>query len=358
MTGRALALLLVAALPALPALPTFAGAQTTAEKIARAKSLYNSFQVEAARPLLLEIISPNYLQQVLPQERVEAYKYLGASYALLEEPDSARTFFVAALDFDPFTDLDLETFGPQEQTQFAEAKKTIFKVGVAPIRQRVVVPALDTTAYVFRIITTSRGNLEVALVNQRDSLRPGGKELLYQGTSDGLRQIPWTGVLASGQFADTGIYMLRAVASREGGQPTQAQQLFRLEHHFEPLEDTLPDFRPDQLLQERIPGTAPYLDLAKGLLAAGATFGIGFLASGQEVSGWQTHVTVAGAVGLAGGAWSFFYRRANRSIAANVQENNRRRAERSRFNAEVIGRNNQRLAARWIIITPVAGFSR
>lgn len=338
-------------------LPVTAGAQgTTREQIDRAIAMYSNFQVEAARPILLNIISPNYLQQVLPSERVDAYKYLGASYALLSRPDSARTFFVAALDFDPFTDLDVEQFGPQELSAFNDAKSTIFKVGVAPIVSKLIKPREDTTSYSFRIITTSRGNMNVTILSQPDTNRV--REILFQDANDGLRQLRWNGVLRSGQFADTGIYMIRVTASRDGGQPTSAQQFFRIEHHFDPLEDSLPPFRPEQLLQDRIPTSAPYMDLAKGIFAAAASFGLATLTLNADVNGWQTHAAGASAVGLVAGTWSFLYRRANRTIGPNAAENARRQAEWARYNAGVETRNKAKLDARWVIITPIAGFSR
>lgn len=342
---------------ALLVFPAVAGGQgTTREQIQRAVAMYNNFQVEQARPILLNIISANYLQPVSPTERVEVYKYLGASYALLSHPDTARTYFTAALDFDPFTDLDVNVFGPQELAAFNEAKRRIFKVGVAPIRSKLIVPRLDTSAYAFRIITTSRGQMNVTILSQPDSNRV--RELLFQDYNDGLRQIRWNGVLRSGQFADTGIYMIRVTAQPDGGSPFTAQQFFRLEHHFDPLEDTLPPFRPEQLLPDRIANSAPYMDLAKGFFAAAASFGLATLTLNQDVSGWQTHAAGASAVGLLAGGWSFLYRRQNRTIGPNAAENTRRQAERRRHNDAVEARNRAKLDARLIIITPIAGFSR
>lgn len=344
---------------ALLLLPAALGAQaegTTREQIDRAIAMYNNFQVEQARPILLRIISPTYLQQVLPSERVDVYKYLGASYALLNHPDTARTYFTAALDFDPFTDLDVNVFGPQELAAFNEAKRIIFKVGVAAIRPKLIIPREDTSAYAFRIITTSRGQMRVEIISQPDSNRV--RELLFQDYNDGLRQIRWNGVLRSGQFADTGIYMIRVTAQRDGGSPNTAQQFFRIEHHFDPLEDTLPQFLPEQLLQDRIPASAPYMDLAKGLFAAAASFGVATLTLNQDVTGWQTHAAGAGAVGLVAGGWSFLYRRQNRTIGPNAAENARRQAERRAHNLAVESRNKAKLDARQIIITPIAGFSR
>ena len=346
--------LLIAALCLAPvALPA---QNTTRERIDRAIAMFNNFQVEQARPILQEIIAPSYLQPVTPQERVEVYKYLGASYALLNHPDTARTFFTAALDFDPFTDLDVNQFGPQELGAFNDAKQRIFKVGVAAIKPKLIMPREDTTFYNFRIITTNRGQLNVTVISQQDSNR---REILFDDLNDGLRLVRWNGVLRSGQFADTGIYLIRATGQKDGSAtPSTAQQFFRLEYHFEPLEDSIPPFRPDQLLQDRIPASAPYWDLAKGIFAGAGAFGMGALMMDQNVTRWQMQAITAGAIGVLTGTWSFFYRRTNRTISGNAAENARRQAERARYNAAVEARNRAKLEARWIIITPLAGFSR
>jgi hypothetical protein len=170
--------------------------------------------------------------------------------------------------------------------------------------------------------------------------------------------VRWNGVLRSGQFADTGIYLIRVTGTKDGGAPSTAQQFFRIEHHFEPLEDTLPPFRSEHLLQDRIAPRAPYGDLAKGVFAAVGAFGFGQLMMDQTVSGWQAQAIGASALGLLAGTWSFMYRRSNRTIGPNAAENARRQAERARYNAAVETRNRAKLDARWIIITPLAGFSR
>jgi hypothetical protein len=341
---------------ALLLLPVAAGAQnTTRDRIDRAVALFNNFQVEQARTILQDIISPNYLQPVSPQERVEVYKFLGASLALLSHQDTARTFFTAALDFDPFTDLDANQFGPQELQAFNEAKQSIFKVGVGTIRHKLIVPRLDTSLYAFRIVTTNRGRLNVQIISQADSNR---REVLFDDENDGLRLVRWNGVLRSGQFADTGIYLIRATGQKDGRTPSTAQQFFRIEHHFDPLEDSIPPFQAEQLLQDRIAPRAPYGDLAKGIFAAAGAFGLGSLMMDQNVAGWQTQAVGASAVGLLAGTWSFMYRRTNRTIGPNAAENARRQAERARYNAGVETRNRAKLEARWIIITPLVGFSR
>lgn len=348
---------------ALLALPSAALAQaaatgttgTTADQLKRAIAFYDNIEVERARPILLNIISPNYLQPVSPTERVEVLKYLGATYALLEKRDSAKIFFRAAIDFDPFTDLDAEKFSAAELTAFADAKRELFKVGVWPIRPRTVNPRVENSHYVFRFITTRRGVMTVTILSQPDTTQV--REVLFMDSNEGLRTIRWSGVRANGQFPPVGIYMVR-VEAREDQSTVSAQQLFQLEYHHEPLEEELPEFRPDQLLPERIPASAPYMDLIKGVVTAGVTFGLASATVAQDVNGWQPHVGVAGAAGLIAGGWSFFYRRAKRNIGPNVQENQRRREQRRLYNEAVKARNDLKLAAREIIITPIAGFSR
>src|ERR1044071_9331299 len=117
-TGLSVAALLMAA-------PQPVRAQSTQQLIDSATKLYEGFNVEAARPILLRIISPGYLQQVTSEQKATAFKYLGASYAVLASPDSAKQFFVAALDFDPFTDLDPTKFAASELSAFNDAKSSL-----------------------------------------------------------------------------------------------------------------------------------------------------------------------------------------------------------------------------------------
>src|SRR5437773_4618424 len=139
--------------------PAVSFAQTQ-QKLDSAVAMYEAFNIEAARPILLNIISPNYLLQVTNEQKVTAFKYLGASYAVLEKPDTAVQFFVAALDLNPFTDLDPAKFSDAERNAFARAKASIFKVAVKPIDARIIDPhnTADTASYLFRLITTRRAN--------------------------------------------------------------------------------------------------------------------------------------------------------------------------------------------------------
>jgi len=143
--------------------PTLTRAQeSTQDRLERAKALYEQFNIEAARPILLNIISPSYIQQVSAEHKAIAYKYLGASYAVLANPDSARLFFIGALDFDPFTDLDPTKFAASELASFNLAKSQIFKLAIKPVgTPSLVVPRItgdSSGSYVFRLITLQRAS--------------------------------------------------------------------------------------------------------------------------------------------------------------------------------------------------------
>ena len=330
--------------------------EVTQQKLDRAVQLYADLNVEAARPILLEILSPTYQQKFTTEQKVTALKYLGASYAVLDKPDSAITFFLAALDYDPFTDLDPSKFTATELAAFSQAKARIFKVAIKAIAPRVVDPQHDTSAYPFRFITTHSGHLTVELINQRDTTR---REILFDGTSEGLREIRWTGVLNNGQLADSALYELRAIGRDATSQvPTTDRQLFRVEYAFEPLEDTLRAFTQSDLLQERIPPSAPWLDLAKGGFVAAASIAFPLLALDRAQVSWVPHASASISLGLIGGVASFVYRRAHPEIVTNVRENARRQAERARFNAAVKIRNRQRTDATKLIILPLTGVGR
>ncbi len=330
-----------------------AAQQSTGDQLRRAIDMYNNFNIEGARPILLNIISPNYLLSVTPDQKVNALKYLGASYAVLEKPDSAVSFFMAALDFDPFTSLDPREFSATEQSAFAQAKRNIFKVAIRPIAASIV----DST-YTFRLITTHRANLTVELIDQRDETK---REILYQQDNDGLREIRWGGLLRNGQRADSGVYELRAqgrslLSSASAGITTD-RQIFRIEHVFAPLEDTLRAFATNELLIEEYNVAAPWFDLIKGSALAAAAIAIPMLALNNDVA-WKGHAVVAAGVGAAGGGIAFQLRRKNRKIPANVAENERRRAQRNDFNAGVRSRNASRIGSTILLICPPNGCPR
>lgn len=336
--------------------PTIVAAQTQ-DLLDKGVKAYQAFQVEQARPFFQQVVSPSNPYQVSPEQRVQAFKYLGASYAVLANTDTAKIYFIAALDIDPFTDLDPAEFSESELGPFTIAKNTIFRIGVKPVLPQVIDPADATTHYQFRIVTTHRADVNVSLVKQSaDSLR----ELLYQGANDGQRPVPWDGFLrTAGRIADSATYVLRVIATSSvltTRQTTTEQQFFRVEQAYEPLEDTLPTLPDSMLLPARIPNSAPWKDLVKGLVVGGLAAGAPALFTQGDID-WQLHAAVGVGVGFLSGVGSFLYRRANPAIPENVAENTRRLAQRQRFNDEVRTRNNAKLAKRTLVITPLTGAS-
>ncbi|HJQ22078.1 MAG TPA: hypothetical protein VJ867_17170 [Gemmatimonadaceae bacterium] len=340
--------LMAATAPLLAAAPL--RAQTTEDNLKRAVDMYQAFNIEGARPILLNIISPNYLLSVTNEQKVKAFKYLGASYAVLDRRDSAVTFFSAAIDRDPFTDLDPREFSAAELAAFNEAKTKIFKVAVRPVEPQ----RLDSN-FVFRLISTQRANLIVEVIKQADTTQ---KEALFQGDNDGPREIPWNGLLRNGQRADSTFYDLRVRARQPGANAeTVERQLFKIEHVFEPLEDTLPSIAQSDLLPEQYPQSSPWRDLIKGSSLALTAVALPLLALDNNVR-WVPHAGVAATVGLASGVISFSYRRAHRAIPANVRENTRRQQQRAIFNAGVRARNAERIGRTIMLICPATGCPR
>src|SRR5207302_417705 len=58
--------------------PALAAQGSTAELLGQAHQFYERLEVERALPLLRQIVSPNWPFEVTPDQRVDAYKYLGA----------------------------------------------------------------------------------------------------------------------------------------------------------------------------------------------------------------------------------------------------------------------------------------
>lgn len=327
-------------------------AQTTEERLKDAIEKYNAFNIEGARPILLNVVSPNYIFPITTEQKVRAYKYLGASYAVLDRRDSAVVFFSAAIDFDPFTDLDPREFSAAELAAFGEAKSRVFKVALRPI-----VPARLDTNFSFRLITTQRANLTVDIVKQSDTTQ---KEILFQSDNDGPRDVRWNGFLRNGQRADSTLYEVRAIARRGNNPEVIDRQLFKLEHVFEPLEDTLPSIPTSDLLPEQYKSSAPWFDLIKGGALATVAVGLPYIAFGSDFErlDWRPHAGAAVGVALASSIISFSYRRGHREIPANVRENTRRKQQRELFNSGVRTRNQDRIARTIMLICPATGCPR
>ena len=351
-----LALLLAAAMPA-------TAQQSVAEQLELAKEAYEKSNTELAKNLFATIIASR--QQVTPEQRVTAYKYLGAYWALQSSPgarDSANSFFLAAIDYDPFTDLDRKIFAADEQSAFARARAAIFKVGIQPVEPKAIDPTSanpDSSRYTFRIVSTRAARMTVTIVNLAD---PSKQEVMPTiGNGEGVRDVVWNG-LVNNVRADTGLYELKLEADdnvRQGTRVTERQR-FRIDHVHAKLEDTLPSFRDVNLggtdtLRSRYSSAKPYGEGARGLFIASIAVAIPFIAVSQrqDMSQWKSHLGLGVALGVVGGIGGYTYANKHRDDARAVAENTRRRDERARFNAGVVSRNRARLDKTILIIKPL-----
>lgn len=325
------------------------GAQTE-ENLRRAIQLYENLQIEQARDMFLQVISPNSPFEVTTDQRVTAYLYLGAALASLSQPDSAIVFFRAAVERDPFADLDPQTFTQAERQVFAEAKQRSFRVGLRQIEEVRIDPRSESVE--FDALTTHDGRLRLEINSVGRPLRFP----IFEGDLAGLREINWSGELPQGGLVPSGTYELIATGISNLNRRVDSTRVrFSVTQEFEQLEDTLRTLRPQELLPERHPPSVATRELFMGIGVAVAalvippTLGSSSLEQPNALS-----ISVAGAGALAG-IFSFANRKSNPEIPANVAENARRRLERQQRNEEIRQRNAARLAETKLFFRPVAG---
>lgn len=345
----ALGVLLAAALHAPPA----RAQSNTAEMLQTARQLYENLEVERALVILRQVISPQSPFEVSREQRVEAYKYLGAALALQQgqaKRDSAILYFRAAVERDPFTDLDPRSFSPIQLQAFNEARNRTFAVGVKPIVADTFDPRVDRLT--FRTLTSHGAELRAEL-----RLNGAVRRVLYDGFNEGLRETQWDGVLADGTLAPPGRYELVVTGrSRLVAVADSARVFFDLAHQHVPVEDTLADLGPDDLLPEQHPASAATGDLLKGIGVGGAALLIRSVIASSELAGGR--YLLSGTVALGGvvaGVTAFFVRQGHRTIPANIAENVSRWRERDARNAEIRERNTAILRETLLIVTPAAG---
>lgn len=335
--------------------PGRVGAQgNTAEMLAQAVRHYEDLQVERALGVLRQIVSPSSPFEVSREQRVQAYTYLGASLALLGRRDSAVVYFRAALERDPFVDLDAQRFTAQERDALAEARRRSFAVALQPIRPVRIQPGTGQVGFVY--LTTHEASTQVGV------RAPGMAErvVLAQREGTGLQELAWTGMLPNGQVTPSGVHEAWVIAdSRLTNMRDSARIYFTVRHDFPALEDSLPSLGAQDLLPERHRPAGAAMELVRGFgvaavaLAAPLVVGNGDLGDGgRRLSG-----TVAGAAGVAG-VVAFVARRRNDRIPMNIAENRRRVAAHAARNAEIAARNRARLAETTLLITPGAGASQ
>ena len=335
---------------ALGAARILAAQGSTKELLGQAHQFYERLEVERALPLLRQIVSPNWPFEVTPEQRVEAYKYLGACLTLAGKRDSAVLYFRAAIERDPFTELDPNVFTPAQLATFGEAQRRTFAVAVRPVEPARVDPR--TARVTFTIVATHAALVDVKL----SAVGSGPRLSLFQSTMDGVREITWDGLLADRRLAPPGRYALGVVGrSRLTGTADSARVYFDLRHEVAPLEDTLPALDQRALLPERISPEAARRDVAKGLGVAAAALLIAAAANGDLGGSERGGAAAVAATAAATGVVAFLVHRRNGAIPQNVVANARRRAERDSANASVRGRNADRLAATVLLVSPAAG---
>ncbi|MBI4421941.1 MAG: hypothetical protein HY560_14040 [Gemmatimonadetes bacterium] len=332
-----------------------AASAQTAENLQQAKGFYENLQVERARDMFLQVISPSSPYVVTPEQRVEAYKYLGATLATLGQADSAQIYFRAAIERDPFVDLDPQVFTPQERQVFAQGKNATFKVGARPLPQAARIDP-RTEHVTFAVITTHAANLAVEVNNVDEELRFA----LYAGDNDGLREVQWSGNQRGQLLVPGGPYevIVTGVSLLNQGVRDSVKILFDITHEFERLEDTLRSFAATDTLPTRYAASTAIFDLVKGAFVAGVALAVPIFIPSDALTGDPTFnkvppFAVAG-VTLLGGVVAYVSLTRNPEIRQNVAENARRRAARDSANAQIVARNNAKLALTKLVFTPVA----
>jgi hypothetical protein len=341
-TARALFLILALA-------PATLHAQAE-EQLRQAIRRYENLEIEQARILFQQVISPSSPFPVSEAQRVTALSYLGATLATLGQRDSALTYFIAAIERNPLVDLDPRRFSEQERQVFSEARRRVFRVGLQPVPRDTIDPRGSPAT--LTVATTHPGVVHVELVNTADETR----YVLFEGDVDGPRNVPFNGfVPRSGDFVPAGAYDLVVIGESRllRARRDSTSVLLEIQHLVTPLEDTLASFRPDELLPERRPTASAARDLLMGVGVATAALLSGPVVGKSALGGGAGLAVPVAAVGAGVGVWAFFYRRAHLEIPENIAVNAHRQAERAERNAEIMRRNADRVAATRIVLRPL-----
>ena len=331
----------------------------TAENLQRAIRFYEGLEVDRARDVFLQVISPSSPFEVTPAQRATAYIYLGATLATLGQPDSARTYFQAAIERDPFADLDPAKFSAQERQVFAAAKQRVFKVAARPLgwtseRPTGVPVRIDprTQPLKFSVVTTHSANLVVEVHNVDD----GTTIALYAGENDGLRELSWNGSLQRGGLVPTGPYELAITGTsmRATGGRDSTKILFDITQEHGALEDTLRSLAPGDLLPERYTISAARKNLFLGAIVTAVAVAIPLTVGAGSLDMPAGPAIGVGAVGALTGVVAYLSLTQKPEIPENVAENARRRAARDQANQAIVSRNNAKLAETRLLFTPIA----
>lgn len=323
------------------------------EDLLRAIDLYENLQIDLARDGFLRVTNSPF--EVTQQQRITAYQYLGAIYGLLDQPDSALMFFRAAIERDPFLDLDAQRFTEVERAAFADARQRTFKVGLRPIDSTTVDPRSETLP--IQVITTHDGTLRVEV----DAIDRALRFPIFDGTNNGIRELEWSGTDPGGRVVPAGNYRLLVTGASNlpGRRMDSTSILFAVQHVLpEALSDTAPSIPESMKLPERHPPSVATRDLAVGLgVAAAAILAPIALGSSDLGNPPVFSISVASLAG-ASGIFAFFQRRKNPEIPENRMYNQRLEADRQRRNDQIRAANQQILAQTTLIIRPATGARR
>lgn len=329
-----------------------AAQDSSAAVLQRARSYYEGLDLERALPLLRQVVSPQWPYEITTPQRVEAYKYLAAALVLVGQPDSAVSYFAAALARDPFTDLDPREFTPAQRSAFAAARPRVFAVAARPVAEARVDVRSERIRFV--VATTHRAALQVLL----RPLQEGAATFpVFQGENEGEREIAWDGLTPDGRLVGAGRYALLVVGrSRVVDRTDSARVYFLVAREAATLEDTLPDLRRGVLLAERAGAPGATRELAKGLIiAAGALLASSAVVNRELGGGGRSGARVVAGLGVLAGTAGFLTLSRRHDIPANIQANLQRQAERRAANQAIEQRNADRLARAVLIVSPAAG---
>ena len=319
---------------------------STAESLTQAAKLYEDLQVERALVLLRQVISPGSPFEVSREQRVQAYVYLGASLAILGRRDSSVAYFRAALERDPFTDLDPSRFTERERAAFGEARRRTLAVGARPLTARRIDPR--TEAIPLAIVSTHNAAVRAEVVAAGDT----SGVAVFDRQSEGVRELSWNARLANGQLAPSGRYWLVVRARDAAGITDSSSVAFELAHELPALEDSLPPLRGADLVAERWPRSSAARQLAKGSMFAIGGLAISSLGSQRLTGGGRPLGAGIAIAGVATGVLAAIDRAKHPVNRAAVVANQLRRDAVAARNAGIATRNADRIAQLRIIVIP------
>lgn len=320
------------------------------EQLRQAIRRYENLEIDRARTLFEQVISPSSPFPVTEGQRVIAYKYLGATLVTLGKTDSALTYFKAALGRDPLVDLDPRSFSEQERQVFQTAKSQLFRVGLRPVPRDTIDPRTESVN--ITVATTHSGTVRVELVSTFNDNR----FTLFEGTVEGPRDIPFNGLNPrGGGFIPPGAYDLVVLgeSAMRAAAGDSASSLVEIGWDRAPLADTVASLGANDTLVTRQPSAAATRDLLYGAaIAAGAILSSRVIGN-SDLEGRGALSAVVALGGATGGVFAFLHRRRHPEIPANMAENMLRQQRRSALNARIMAENNSRISATKIIIRPL-----